>query len=1127
MPYRPLLRRALLVTALAAICLPALAHPQPRPIAPDEAGRRLYIVQLAEPPLAAGSGPMAPTLVERSQEAALDTITGALGKPTRPDFTYQHAFNGFALRLTPDEAARVASLPGVEDVGPDYEQELHTDTGPAFIGAAQADQRPAIFRAALDGAQAGAPASAGGSATFVYDAATRTLTVQLFYQGLSATPAGASLHIGAPGQSGPAALSLDPLSRPGANAYVGALSLDGAPELGQSPGQVEQALFAGNLYVNIETTAYPGGELRGQITAVRGEGVLVGVIDSGIDFTSPSFADPAADGFDATNPRGAGAYLGVCSASDGDGRYDSAFGCNDKLIGAYTFAGTDESPDRQGGPSPRDNHGHGTHTASTAIGGLVPEATLGAATIGPIAGVAPHATLIAYDVCGIEPASDPQNSLRCSAAAILAAIDQAVADGVDVINYSIGGGSRNPWTSDDSESFLVAAMNGAFVATSAGNTGPGAGSLGAPSNAPWVTSVAATTHSRRFVNGLSAFAGGDLATRPGSPLEGRGYSAGLAAARVEDAAASDDTGGQPNRRCDAFAPGTNFQGAIVICQLGGLPRLAMVANVAAANGGGVVLVNDAATGERLVDEPYPLPTVYLGYSDGQTLLAWAQGCGACTARIDGTSRSLDAARGDVLAAFSARGPDSSNPDVLKPDLAAPGVDILASGLNVNPSAPDFQLISGTSMASPHVAGVAALLRQLHPDWSVAEVKSAMMLTAAARVRDEAGAAADPFSRGAGRVQAGLAALAGLVLDESYEAFLAADPAQGGDPTALNLASIAERECAVSCAFSRTLRSTLGITATWNVSTNAAPQLALTVAPASFTLAPGAEQTITVTTTPSGMPGGDYLFGAVTLSEQSGLAPASTMPVAIRPAVSTLPRSLEIVTNARSGGTTLDVRAQAINGLNLSSYGLAQLSRVEATLPQDSTTGDLNDGAGGGLLVRSLTLPAGTTRFRAELGPTSAPDLDLYVFSDSDGDKLLDLNELLCTSTADNSAEVCDLIADDPINGYADPLPITILVQNFRGSQPGNPRFADALSLLFGAVGRSASGNLTVSGPTNVPAGESFGLDLAWQLPDARDGDIYIGMLSLGSAPSQPGNLGSLALTVRYEAQRLYLPLMRR
>ena len=198
-------------------------------------------------------------------------------------------------------------------------------------------------------------------------------------------------------------------------------------------------------------------------TANRGEGVVVGVIDSGINRTHSSFS-----GAGVSNPFGS--FRGYCATTPS--------ACNTKLIGLYDFT----SAPANGNADPVDNDGHGTHTASTAVG----------APFSIYSGVAPRANLIAYKAC-------PDDS--CTGSALLASINQTVIDGVDVVNYSIGSGPEDPWGSvgvagtDDAEAFLAVREAGIVVAVSAGNDGPLEGTVGNPSNSPWVMSVAAATHS--------------------------------------------------------------------------------------------------------------------------------------------------------------------------------------------------------------------------------------------------------------------------------------------------------------------------------------------------------------------------------------------------------------------------------------------------------------------------------------------------------------------------------------------------------------------------------------------------------------------------------------------------------
>ncbi len=418
-------------------------------------GPGVYIVVLAEPPLAAYTGGL-PGLAATSprargtsrlasdapeaqaylrhlqvaQDAALGRFGAALGRATPPRARFRYALNGLALVLSPAEAASLAALPGVRFVQRADLRQLASDVGPARIGAAQPDLAPALFSASLAPVQAALPAS--GRAVLSYDTRSRRLGLQLAFHGLSGPPTDASLRVAIAGQPEPIALSLAGLAAPGGGLYAGELTIADTPEL--PAAALEQALLAGEASLAIAAAALPAGELRGPILPVRGAGSVAGVIDGGINPFQPSFAERGADGFVQRNPRGR--FFGVCDP--GDRSYDPAFPCNAKLIGAYRFPAA-TAPDPAGRPSPFDDNGHGSHVAGTLAGHVLAESRVAGIATGAIAGVAPHAALIAYDACGT-----PAGSV-CPMEATLAAIDQAVADGVEVINFSISGFAIDPW----------------------------------------------------------------------------------------------------------------------------------------------------------------------------------------------------------------------------------------------------------------------------------------------------------------------------------------------------------------------------------------------------------------------------------------------------------------------------------------------------------------------------------------------------------------------------------------------------------------------------------------------------------------------------------------------------------
>jgi subtilisin family serine protease len=606
------------------------------------------------------------------------------------------------------------------------------------------------------------------------------------------------------------------------------------------------------------------GSTTGGAPGTMGEGVVVGVIDTGVNTDHPSFADPGpTDGFNHTNPKGR--FFGACDPVTG-----RPF-CNDKLIGAHDFTGT----------GPDDEIGHGSHTASTSAGNVL-DASFVAPTLTlnrRISGVAPHANVISYKACQAATGN-------CLITSLVAAINQTVLDEVDVVNYSIGGASSNPWSDLDAVAFLSAREAGIFISASAGNAGPGAGTVGSPSDSPWVLSVAASTHDRKYVNTLADMSGGT--TPPPANIEGKSVTAGYGPARIVYAGAAPYN----NPLCNPFPAGT-FRGEIVVCDRGVVGRVAKGQNVKDAGGGGMVLVNDAPNGDSLVADPHVLPAVHISFSKGDTALKpWLASGSGHSARITGTVQDIRAENADIMASFSSRGPNPSVPDVIKPEVTAPGVDIFAAFNSTIPPGPrpEFGIISGTSMSSPHAAGSAALLRALHPEWSPDEVKSALVTTAFRRLpgtgsevhqvlKEDGTTASDPFDRGGGRVDLRLAGKAGLVLDVPVTSYRAADPGSGGNPRTLNLPTLGEDSCAGTCSWTRVV--TAKRAGTWSVATSAPAGMALSVSPATFTLAAGGTETLSVTADVRAAADSTWHFGEVILIPSDSSVPETHLTVAAR------------------------------------------------------------------------------------------------------------------------------------------------------------------------------------------------------------------------------------------------------
>lgn len=822
-------------------------------------------------------------------------------------------------------------------------------------------------------------------------------------------------------------------------------------------------------------------------TGTKGEGVVVGVLDTGINPANPSFADVVApedggDGYDHTNPLGAGTYVGVCDPANPAHIPD--WGCNDKLIGAWDFTSVD-------GTNPYDSDGHGSHTASTSAGNQVEATTYSAegtdhefSATRTIKGVAPHANIIAYDVC----------HATCPGTATLAGINQAIADGVDVINYSIGSpsASADPWSDTDSVAFLNARAAGVYVATSAGNEGPGAATTGSPGDVPWLTAVGATQHNRQWqaeVQDLTADGG---QTFPA--IRGQGFSA-----------ASDGSfplvyaGDLDNPLCVAgrFPAGTDFTGQLVVCDRGENGRVEKGQVVGDLGAEGMVLANDAASGTSLNADAHAIPAVHISYDDGVALKAWMTSVTGEQASLSGGLEVISDEVGDIMASFSSRGPNRAV-ELISPAVSAPGVDVLAANGAGNEVSWGF--ISGTSMASPHVAGSYALLKALHgDDWTPAEAQSALMTTSVTDVTDTDGSAADWFDMGAGRVDLNVAALAGLVLDVTPAEYAAADPADGGDVKALNTASLADRQCLQTCEWTRTVTGTSTGAGTWTVGTEPVTDgIAVTVEPSTFTIAEGQDIELTITADVSGAATDAYQFGTVVLTPEEGsAAPVAHLPVAALPSNGVLPEGIDIDTRRDAGSQeSAPIESIEIEDFTATVAGLVPVEEQQLSIPEDSTNTDPYDGNGTATIL--VDVPPDTARLVAALSDSTAPDLDLFVGT---GDTP-SAATMVCTSATAASAESCDVGSPEAGTWW-------ILVQNWDASTPGG---TDTVTLGT-AVVTAGQGNLTVEGPASQPQGEPFTVRAFYDEDDLDPGETWFGAVALGSAPDSPGDIGVIPITV--------------
>lgn len=582
--------------------------------------------------------------------------------------------------------------------------------------------------------------------------------------------------------------------------------------------------------------------------ATAGQGVIVGVLDSGGWPEHPSFAEtvdlpappPVVGDTGAELPR---------TCDFGDNPLTPAadvFACSDKLISGEAFidtyneiVGGELYPD-----SARDSDGHGTHTATTAAGSPVETATVFGVDRGPLQGIAPGAHVAVYKVCGTD---------GCFSTDSVSAVGQAILDGVDVINYSISGGTA-PYGDPVSLAFLDAYAAGVFVAASAGNDGPDVAT--ANHLEPWVTTVAASTQTRAFEGTATLTGGGETLSITGASITG-----GVETATPVVLAA--ETPGYEDALCaEEAAPGT-FDGQIVVCERGVVGRVLKGYNVAQGGAVGMLLYNPEGITDLETDNHW-LPTVHVNPDEGQALLAFLAAHPDALATT--TAGTLAEAQGDVMASFSSRGPGA---DVLKPDVTAPGVQILAGhtptpdSVDTGPPGELFQAIAGTSMSSPHVAGSAALLAALYPDFTPGQIKSALMTTATQDVvKEDFATPADPFDFGSGRIDLTVAGNPGLTFDVGAGAYLDSteDELNRVD---LNLPSV---NLPTLPGIVTTTRSATNVTdevLTYSVETSAPAGVAVSVSPSSFVIAPGETVAMTITIDATFAEPGQY-FGELRL-----------------------------------------------------------------------------------------------------------------------------------------------------------------------------------------------------------------------------------------------------------------------
>lgn len=672
--------------------------------------------------------------------------------------------------------------------------------------------------------------------------------------------------------------------------------------------------------------------LRGPL-ALDGEGVVIAFIDSGIVPNHPSLRDSRQSGPRACRSTWAdvsfiGQWLcrqyenaeetllyeppenwtGACETGDGWTEDD----CNNKLIGArYFFDGAVASGPIDTGEffSPRDVDGHGTHTATTGAGNRTDASAFGT-LLGRVEGIAPRARVAVYKACWLRPGT---TRATCNTSDLALAIDTAVADGVDIINYSVGN-TRRDLTAPDDLALMAAAKAGVFPVVAAGNEGPALGTIGSPAGAPWVMTTAASSRDGQFaVEAMQVDAPASIAGRyevreasftpaliTAGPVEGD-----LILVDDGDDSLADGNPGTTIDGCEPLINGSEIDGKVAFIERGGCEFVTKIRNAEDAGAAAVVVFNIA--GDPIVmtrislQTEVSIPAVMVGQADGNLMLAELDAGERVDVVLNKSLFLTEDETGNKLGSFSSRGPAPIQ-GILKPDVTAPGINILAGftpdAANSN-SGENFGFLTGTSMSAPHVAGVAAMLRQARPEWSPSVIKSALMTTARQDITlQNSDQPANPFDFGAGHIVPNDAIDPGLVYatsNDEYDALACGIDSPAVDATRctdletqglsfsaadMNQPSIAAARVIGQSTLTRRVTNVSESSETYVAEIEQPPGMSVSVSPSSLSIGPGQTASFDVTLQYASGPLDLWRFGSLTwVSDQHRVR----SPIAARPA----------------------------------------------------------------------------------------------------------------------------------------------------------------------------------------------------------------------------------------------------
>ena len=860
------------------------------------------------------------------------------------------------------------------------------------------------------------------------------------------------------------------------------------------------------------------------VEGLDGDGVIIGIIDSGITPEHPSLQDTR----EADKPRACrsswgettilGKWLcrrykklprvvnfeppedwnGACI----EGERFEATDCNNKLIGArwYIDGALETGPiEPDEILSPRDADGHGTHTATTAAGNRT-SASLFGTLVGDIEGIAPRARVAAYKACWLRPGA---TRASCNTSDLANAIDAAVADGVDVISYSVGS-SLSRTTAPDDLALLAATKAGVLAVVAAGNEGPNLGTIGSPAGGPWtLTAAASSRDGESNVEAMEITAPPGLANKYAvkeanftPPLQDVDPLEGSLVLADDDDTTSDNPNidGTTSDACQALVNTSELDGNIAFIQRGSCDFHDKVRHAADAGAIAALVYNIAGdpivmSGDSGLSD---IPALMIGQADANLFLAEFDAGNEVSAVLDKGFLLTSTDAGNQMATFSARGP-APIADILKPDVTAPGINILAGftpDSAYSTPGENFAYLSGTSMATPHVAGAAALLRQAHPTWSPTAIKSALMTSSRQDIAASTGLGnATPFDFGAGHIVPNSAVDPGLVYEisgDEFDAYVADMPGLGRN---LNLPSVSMSRLANAQTVTRRVTNVGDAAGAYAVEIAPPPGMSITVVPSSISLAPGESTTFDVTVTYQSGPLDLWRFGSFTWRSESHDV---FSPVAVKPTSILAPA--ELTTFGGTGSLSFDVEFGYSGAYSPQVHGL-NLPLVLNGFVDNDPTKTFTFRSGNGVTQHVISVPANQLYARFSLFDALTDgddDLDMYVYyCGTTGASCIKLGE----SGEPTSQERFDVYR--PAEGlYA------VLVHGFETDELAGGPGAN-YQLLAWAIGvTDDKGNMNASGPAFVSAGTTGTVTVDWANLGANT--IYLGGISHNTPQGRSG-----------------------